>query len=456
MTNPRPALSRRRFLGHATGAALLPAFAHLALRPAQAQVATDYKALVCVFLYGGNDGNNMIIGADSAGYAEYAAVRNAASGINIPQADLLQFQPRGSSRVYGFHPALDRIHPLFAGGRLAVLANVGPLNRPTTKADYEARADLPQQLFSHSDQQAQWHAANSRTLSATGWGGRIADAVASRNGASRVPVVTSLAGTHLFNQGQRTSPLALPSTGSFSLIGASGTDAASRARAEAISALLGEASEHVLITETARGLAQAIDLSGLVNPVLTGTNATVQPHFATLNSSIATQLQQVAKLIAARSSFDVRRQIFFVSLGGFDTHANQLNTQATLLGQLDDALRAFYDATVALGVAEQVTTFTLSDFGRTFKASQGAGSDHAWGNHHLILGGAVKGGAIYGRWPNLTLGGPDDVGEGRWIPSTSVDQYAATLARWFGLSDAEMADVLPNLGAFSTRDLGFL
>jgi uncharacterized protein (DUF1501 family) len=220
--------------------------------------------------------------------------------------------------------------------------------------------------------------------------------------------------------------------------------------------MLGSTSDNVFATETATGLANAINLSNVVNPIITATNNTVEPLFNVTNNSLATQLRQVAKLIAARDTFGVKRQIFFVALGGFDTHANQLDTQMNLLTQLDDALRSFYDATAVLGVENQVTAFTLSDFGRTFKAAAGGGSDHAWGNHHLIMGGAVKGGAMYGAFPSLVLGGPDDLGEGRWLPTTSVDQYAATLATWFGVAPTELASVVPNIDAFALKNLGFV
>jgi uncharacterized protein (DUF1501 family) len=449
---------RRHFVRHACALASVGALTRFGLSPAFAATPqfNDYKALVCVFLYGGNDGNNMIIGADTAGYSEYNAVRSAQSGINIAQASLLQFQPKNQSRVFGFHPSMVRTHPLFAQGKLAVLANTGPLNYPMTKADYEAGRDTPFQLFSHADQQAQWQSSLSDELTRYGWGGRIADVIASANGAAQMPVITSLAGSHKFTQGITTNPLAVPSSGTFQLTGTTGTDSLSRARLQAINAMLGSASDNVFVNETATGFANAINLSNVVNPIISATNNTVEPLFNVTNNSIATQLRQAAKLIAARDTFGVKRQIFFVSLGGFDTHANQLDTQANLLAQLDDALRSFYDATAALGVENQVTTFTLSDFGRTFKAAAGGGSDHAWGNHHLIMGGAVKGGAMYGTFPSLALGGPNDLGEGRWLPTTSVDQYAATLATWFGVASSDLTNVLPNINAFGVKNLGFI
>lgn len=445
----RDFLRRASALGAAGLAARLAPIPALASAfPAAAQAAGDYKALVCVFLFGGVDGNNLVIPAD-AGYASYAAARPESSGINIAQAQLLPVQPPGTG-LYGLHPELSGIHPLFAQGRLAILANVGPLAQPTTRANYgEAR---PDNLYSHSDQQAQWQSAASDAPSATGWGGRIADAMA----AGSFPVVTSIAGANLFTLGASTTPLALPASGSFALQGF-GNSAAARARFAAFQQILGADRANAYVKAAGDATAQALALSGVVNPILTSTSSPVAALFAGQTSSIAQQLLQVAKLIEARAQTGATRQVFFVSLGGFDTHSNELATLTTLLGQLSPALGAFHDATQQLGVAEQVTTFTLSDFGRTFQPASGAGSDHAWGNHHFILGGAVRGGAMYGRYPTLALGGPDDAeSEGRWIPSTSVDQYGATLARWFGVPEAALGAVFPNLSRFPAADLGFL
>ena len=449
--------TRREFLHALSAGAAVASLSRFGVSPVWAQSApTDYKALVCIFLFGGNDGNNVVIGADTAGYTEYSAVRGAASGINIAQSELLTIQPKNTSRVFGLHPSLAKVHPLFASGQLAVLANVGPLNRPTTKAAYLAGTDNPYQLFSHADQQAQWQTTFSDEPSRTGWGGRLADAVKSMNGSAAMPVSTSIAGNVLFAQGSATSALTVPSSGTFGLSD-NGTNSIARARQQALAALLGEGRDHTLVMETADGLANAINLSTIVNPVISATNTTIQSLFNTTGNSLALQLQQVAKLIAARDTFGVKRQVFFVSLGGFDTHTGQLNTQVNLLTQVGDAMKSFYDATATLGVADRVTSFTLSDFGRTFKPAAGGGSDHAWGNHHFIMGGAVKGGAMYGTFPSLALTGPDDVSsEGRWLPSTSVDQYAATLATWFGVTDAQLSGVLPNLAAFPTKNLGFL
>jgi uncharacterized protein (DUF1501 family) len=275
-------------------------------------------------------------------------------------------------------------------------------------------------------------------------------------GPGEFPLVTSVGGASLFTTGAATSPLALAATGGLSLQGFTNSRA-SQARAAALASILAADRQNAYVKATGDIASRAMGLTGVVNPILTAPNTTVAPLFAGLNSSIAQELLQVAKLIEARGQTGARRQVFFVSLGSFDTHSNELATLTNLLRQLAPALKAFHDATVQLGVADRVTTFTLSDFGRTFQPASGAGTDHAWGNHHFILGGAVRGGAMYGRYPVLALGGPDDAeSEGRWIPTTSVDQYGATLARWFGVPDAALASIFPNLARFPAADLGFL
>ena len=415
-----------------------------------AQTAPDYKALVCVFLYGGMDGNSVLVPYDAAGYAQYTLARPANSGLNIAQAQLLPVQPANTSTPFGLHPAFTELQPLFAQGKLAFLANVGPLNGPTSKSTYQARR--PDNLFSHSDQQGQWQSSVSAGPSSTGWGGRVADEIVQGS----FPVITSIAGTSVFITGNVSSPLSLPATGGLALQGYNGS-APANARMAAMQQILAANGGNRYVQAASGVTSKAMALSGVVNPILTASSARVEAAFAGQTTGIAQQLMQVAKLIEAQAQTGARRQVFFVSLGGFDTHSNELPILDNLLGQLSPALRSFYDATVALGMADKVTSFTLSDSGCRVRPASGGGSDHAWGNHHMILGGAVRGGSLYGTFPTLALGGPDDAeSAGRWIPTTSVDQYGATLARWFGLDPAALARAFPNLAGFPGGTLAFV
>jgi len=452
-------MSRRAFLRRAAalsaaGLASRLDFIH-AIGTANAQAATDYKALVCVFMFGGNDGNNTVIPLDSAGYAQYAAARPAASGIQLAQASLLPIQPVNTGKPFGLHPALTQVQALFDQNKAAVLANVGTLLAPTSQAQYAAGL-RPLSLYSHADQQAQWQSSISSAAAGTGWGGRLADSVAAYNAGTGFPVVTSLDGTVLFTTGASSVPLTVPVTGSFALAGYNGT-AAANARLAALQQLQAADLANIFAAGANAIGRQALQLSATVNPILANANSTIAPLFASLNTNTSKQLFQVAKLIEARGATGAKRQIFFVQLGSFDTHNDQLNRQQNLFAELDPALKAFYDATVALGVGSQVTTFTLSDFGRTLQPASGGGTDHAWGSHHFIIGDAVKGGTLYGQYPQLVLAGPNDAEkEGRWIPTTAVDQYGATLARWFGVAPGQLQAVFPNLSKFAASDLGFM
>lgn len=419
--------------------------------------AADYKALVCVFLFGGVDGNNIIVPLDTAGYGAYNLARPSSSGINLAQSSLLPIQPAGTPGPYGLHPDLPELQALFNQGNLAVVANVGTLIKPITKAQYNS-ANRPLQLFSHSDQQAQWQSAVSSSLSQTGWGGRLADRMLAANGSVQFPVVTSIAGTSLFTNGNTTSPLSIPSSGTFGLTGYS-NNAVGNARYAALQQILAADRANLLVSAAGDITTQALNLSSEVNGIITNTNSSIKGLFAAFpnSNSIAKQLYQVAKIIEARGVTGMKRQIFFVSLGGFDTHNNENNVLQTLFSQLSPALKAFYDATAQLGVANQVTTFTLSDFNRTFQPAAGQGTDHAWGNHQLVMGGAVRGGDLYGKYPTLALGGPDDTDtRGRWIPTAAVDQFGATLARWFGVADSDLPSVFPNIASFASSNLGFM
>jgi uncharacterized protein (DUF1501 family) len=424
---------------------------------ASAQTSQDYKALVCIFLFGGNDGNNTVIPLDQEGYGQYAAVRTTASGINLAASSLHEIVPPSLNRPFGLHPSLGPLVPLWTNGHLAVVCNTGPLVAPMTRQDYLSNTVArPLKLFSHSDQTQQWQTSISSTESITGWGGRLGDRMAAINGSAIYPMVTSVAGSNLFMNGVSTVPLVLPPTGTFRLNGFN-TTPASQARYAAMVELLNQDQGTPLVDGASDVTTQAIQISGLIDPIITSTNSRVERMFAKLGTGIGNQLLRVAKIIEKRHLLGVRRQIFFCSIGGFDTHNGQVSSQASLFNQLGLAMATFYRAIVKLGVESQVTTFTLSDFGRTFVPASGAGTDHAWGNHHFVMGGAVRGGDFYGTYPSLALGTDDDTGsEGRWIPTTSVDQYAATLAQWYGAPATDLPVIFPNIGNFATDNVGFM
>ncbi len=350
---------------------------------------------------------------------------------------------------------MPELQQLWTAGALGVLFNVGTLVAPTDKsADAAGRVPRPQSLMSHQDQQNQWQTSLPDRPARSGWGGRIADGLP----ASSLPPLVSVAGNVLFAAGDRVHPLAVPPAGggTFGLTGFD-SSAGSRSIRAAMDALRGLDLDAALVQSVAGETVAAFAASGALAPVLAGTGSTTDALFGATPSTLGKQLLQVARIIEARSVLGASRQIFFVSLGGFDTHNDQLNRQSKLLVDVSASLAAFHAATVQLGVASQVTAFTLSDFARTLQPASGGGSDHAWGNHQLVVGGAVRGRQTYGTFPTLALGGPDDFSsEGRWIPTTSTDQYAATLARWFGVAPGDLASILPNLGRFPAADLGFL
>ena len=443
--------NRRSFIKYASLAAAGNA---AGLRPfgmlnSLAQTTSNYKALVCVFLFGGNDANNMLIQFDTAGYANYSTIRGP---LAIPQGQLLQLAPTPN---FALNPNLPEVQALFNSSNAALVANVGTLLQPTTRAQYLAGSTVPTNLFSHSDQQLEWQNASQSGATSTGWAGRIADLIGGQyNPSGQIPMITSVAGDTLFCNGASSTPVSVSPGNLGGATCSEGTTECAAQQATA-QALLNFSSGVSLITAdnniTNNAYSYATTLSNAVQSV--SPLKTVFPA----NNSLASQLKQIAQIIQVRAALGVSRQIFFASVGNFDTHADQLVLQSALLASVSPALNAFYLATQELGVQNNVTTFTMSDFSRTFQPNSNTGSDHAWGSHHIVLGGAVNGGQIYGKFPTLALNGPDDSGSnGRWVPTTSTVQYAATLAQWFGVSVAQLPSVFPNIGAFSTNNLGFV
>ena len=453
---------RRLFLkqGSALAAsAVAAALGRYGIDAANAQTATGYQALVCVFLFGGNDSNNMVV--PYTDYAQYAAVRTTASNIAIPQTSLLQFNAPRAGKAFGFHPSLAPLKAVYDLGKLAVIANAGTLVAPLSKVDYLANKNRPPNLFSHSDQQAAWQGLIPGAQLRTGWGGRFADRLMTVNSGQQIPTIVSVSGSQIFSSGMATTPFVVPSNGG-AIVQGQGSDAVSKARYAALKALLATGSANQVVQGAANVMAGSLAANDAANPILTATlPATIQTAFtvngAQLNTNIAQQLKQAARLIESRGVLGVKRQVFFVSQGGYDTHSNTVSSQTNLFNQLAPALKAFYNYTVATGIATSVTTFTMSDFDRTLIGNSSAGTDHAWGGHALVMGGSVQGGDLYGTFPQLEPSGPDDSGKnGAWIPTTAVDQVAATLGKWFGIAGTDLATIFPNLSRFATADLGFM
>ena len=463
--------SRRHFLRTAArlsalGPAGVPFAMNLAtLGAAAAQTTNGYRALVCLFMFGGNDHGNTVLATDPASWSEYNRLRGLGSSIALPPpgaaGGVLPIAPvmPQSGRSFALNPALAPLKALFDARRAAVVANVGPLIVPLTRAQYGVAANpRPANLFSHNDQQSTWQAYAPEGARA-GWGGRMGDLLAGMN-ATRAFTAISVSGSAVWLSGLDTTQYQVGTNGATGITGTTGSLFGSTTASAALRAITTAdsvnliAKSHALVTQRAidaqaslsAGMLPAESLEPL--PKLPGT---------TTDNPLAAQLRAVARMVGGRGSLGVQRQVFFVSLGGFDTHDSQVANQGRLLATVAQAIEYFdrLMASPAVNAANDVTLFTASDFGRTM-ASNGDGTDHGWGSHHVVCGGAVRGGDIYGRFPVIGAGTDDDVGQGRLLPTIAVDQYAATLARWFGVDDARLDEVLPNLRNFATRDLGFM
>jgi uncharacterized protein (DUF1501 family) len=473
--------SRRAFLRRAgqlafTGAALPTALNLVAMGEAAAFNANDYKALVCVFLFGGNDYANTVVNYDTASYERYNTIRGgrtdfSGGGIAIPRADLASTLLSPTTALpggvqYALHPAMTGLAGLFNSGSAAVQLNVGPLIAPMTRTQYSnGSVPRPPKLFSHNDQQSVWQSSRAEGAR-TGWGGQMGDLALSSNGVNRVLSCISVSGNTVFLSGDQALSYQVGSSGAVRINSLSSNVYNSAEVRTAMMALALQERTQLLEKEYNLVTARSFSTEGAVTNALTAFPANGSDFAAfPAGNRLADQLKLVARMIAARDTLGTKRQVFFVSMGGFDLHDNLINNQASLMGQLSAGLTAFHESTVALGVADKVTAFTASDFGRTLQ-SNGDGSDHGWGSHHLMVGGAVRGKAFYGSAPpvSVTNSSTDSndqwhVGQGRLLPSTSVDQYAATLATWFGVEGNEMSAIAPNLsnfgGAYPTN-LGFM
>lgn len=437
-----------RFFGQgAAGLSLAPLAASFNAAQAATTDSEDYKALVCIFLFGGNDQANTVVPNGASAHQAYTRARpDLALSLNT-LAPL-------TGTALGLHPALADVQSLFNQGKAALVANVGTLVQPTSKAEWNkgnATVAVPKQLFSHSDQATVWQTAAPTASVKTGWLGRLSDTLGPQfNTGSAVPFVFSAGAPNILTVGNATDPFQVSASGaaeaamSTFLFGATRTQAATNE-------ILGAGGAHPMMRQWSRIGMRALGTSKTINTALN--SVSLNSVFPT--TSIGQQLNVIAKLIAARKQLGHRRQVFFASMLGFDQHDNLLYNHNKNLVLLNDAIKAFYASTVALGISDRVTSFTASDFGRALQ-SNGKGSDHGWGSHHFVIGGGVKGGAIYGKFPTVGLGTAEDAGQGRLIPSTAMDQYAATLGKWLGADAAALNNALPNLKNFATADLGFM
>jgi uncharacterized protein (DUF1501 family) len=445
---------RRHFLGTATKLTAMGAAAPMALnlagiQAAAAQTAGDYRALVCVFLFGGNDQTSTLVPFDPA---EFTALASARGNIARPATEFVSLGNVASqaNRSFALAKELSPLANLYAQKKLSIVANVGPMYTPLTKAQFSAgAAGVPPQLFSHNDQQSVWQSSGVEGAT-VGWGGRFGDLLASNNGSNSIFTTLSINGTAVFLYGNTVQQFQVGSGGPANVSSLSrlyGSTQAGAALRQIITANPGPLFESHLGQLTARSLDANQTLStrlAAATPLTTAFNA---------NNSLAQQLKMVARLISARQGLGVRRQVFFVGMGGFDHHDSLVQELPGLHTLVAEAMSSFYAATVEMGVANEVTTFTASEFGRTL-TSNGDGSDHGWGGHQFVMGGAVRGGTIVGSYPTIALGTAEDLGRGRLLPTTSTSQFAATLGNWFGVPSGSLADALPYINNFSVKDLG--
>jgi uncharacterized protein (DUF1501 family) len=457
--------SRRAFLKRASalslsGVAAPWALNLAALAEASAASATDYKALVCVFLYGGNDYANTLIPYDATNYALYQQQRPtlAYARSNLDATALLPatapLDRSGFAHQYALAPELAPLLPLFNGGKLGVMLNVGTLVQPTSKLEYTNKSvRLPPKLFSHNDQQSVWQSSAPEGAT-SGWGGRIGDLFQAGNGNATFTCV-NVSGNAVYLSGNTAVQYQVSTNGSVPVNALKTPLFGSTACTTALRTLITQPRTNLLESEYNRVTSRSIDANGVLSGALASAPTLATPFPAANN--LSDQLKMVARMISVAPALGAKRQVFFVSLGGFDTHDGLVTIHPGLLTSVADAMAAFYQATVELGVADKVTTFTASDFGRTL-AGNNDGSDHGWGSMHFMLGGAVAGKKFYGTAPVVANNGPDDVGQGRLLPTTSVEQYAATFGKWMGVSDSELVSMLPNLANFNTsaRNLGFM
>ncbi len=457
---PGSSLSRREFLKRASALSFAGTAAPFALNlasigAASAQVVGGYRAVVCLFLFGGNDHTNTIIPYDQAEYDEYF---NSRPDIAIMRGDLAATATAPvtsqGGRSFAFNPSLTSLKALYDAGNVAVMANVGPLIEPTTLTQYQNRSvPLPPKLFSHNDQQSVWQANTAVGEGARlGWGGRIGDLLAAQNG---LPIFTavSAAGNTVFLSGQNVLQYQISTSGAINIRGISGNQFGSSSAANLYRQLITRNSNHLFEDELGNITSRSIDSNALLSSSLPAASQFMTPIPS--GNRLASQLNIIARMIFARGSLGTNRQVFFVSQGGFDNHDYLLDRHGSLMQDLDEAIGAFYSWLQEMSMENNVALFTASDFGRTL-TSNGDGSDHGWGAHHFVVGGGVRGGDIYGTFPQVAFNTPEDVRQGNLLPSTSVDQYAATFARWLGVSDANMPDVLPNIVNFSPRYVDFL